>query len=283
MQAACRLGLAVTSDFRTDFRFYSHFYRLGWLAPTIERYLRSFHNKTDLCFAPTRQTRDALRTLGFERVEVLGRGVDLDRFSPTRRNAALRARWVCEPGLVALYVGRLAPEKNVALALRAFDAGRRHAPLARMVVVGDGPLRAELCRAYPWAHFVGAVTGNALAAHYASADVLLFPSQSETFGNVTLEALASGLPVIAFDLAAASEWVTDRVNGRLARPRDEEGFVLATCLHMTACGRLDAMRAAARARACEADWAGVLRRFEQHLAEVLDVRRRAGAGATSAA
>ncbi|HKX43380.1 MAG TPA: glycosyltransferase family 1 protein [Burkholderiaceae bacterium] len=273
--AARRLGLATSSDFRTNFHEYSRYYHCGWLAPLIERYLRRFHNRTERCFVPTRQLRRDLVGAGYEHVEVVGRGVDLELFAPERRDEKLRERWSALGAPVLLHVGRLAPEKNVELALRAFGMTRRFVPGARMVVVGDGPQRAQLERRYPEAQFVGMQTGAALAAHYASADVFLFPSLTDTFGNVTLEALASGVPVVAFDCAAAAEYVADRLNGRLVTPGDEAGFIRVSCLLACRFGALARMRRAARQAALRADWDRALHGFERQLHETIDAHRTA--------
>jgi glycosyltransferase involved in cell wall biosynthesis len=167
---------------------------------------------------------------------------------------------------VALHVGRLAPEKNVALALRAFAALRASLPDARMVVVGDGPLRARLQARFPQARFVGTQCGDVLAAHYASADLFLFPSQSETFGNVTLEALASGLVVVAFDAAAAAEHIRDGDNGVLARGEDDPAFIDAAHRAATLAPHWPRLRRQAREEALAAHWDVVLRRFDSRLA-----------------
>jgi glycosyltransferase involved in cell wall biosynthesis len=274
--AARRLGLPVTSDFRTNFHLYSRYYALGWAAPAIGAYLRRFHNRTRLSFVPTRQTRDELTAAGFERLAVVGRGVDLDRFNPGRRDDRLRAGWGAAGGPVLLCVGRLAAEKNVALALRAFRRARQFTPGARMVVVGDGPSRRELEAAYPDVLFVGMQTGDALAAHYASADLFIFPSLSETFGNVTLEALACGVPVVAFNVAAAAELVTDRINGRVVEPGDDEAFIAAACLLASLHRELAPMRIEARRAATGADWPTVLAGFERHLLEASGLHGQAG-------
>ena len=277
VRAGRRLALAVTSDYRTNFHQYSHYYGVGWMAPAIGAYLRRFHNGTRRSFVPTWQKRRELLAAGFERVEVVGRGVDLERFSPAKRDPGLRAHWCSGPGPVLLHVGRLAPEKNVRLALQAFRCAHQFVPSARMVVVGDGPLRRQLEHEFPEARFVGAQHGDALAAHYASAAIFLFPSLSETFGNVTLEALASGLPVVAFDLAAASEHITDRINGRVVAPGDEQAFVVATiCLMSSQPSDLEPMRCAARRAAQCADWDSVLGRFEAQLLDTADAHQQRG-------
>lgn len=270
VHAARRLGLTVSTDFRTNFHGYARYYRMGWAEPLIAACLRRFHNEASCCFVPTRALARQLRLSGFQRVEVQGRGVDTELFSPDRRSAALRARWnAADPRqVVMLYVGRLAAEKNVTLALRAFQAARRLRPLTRMVVVGDGPLRARLERDFPAAEFVGSQHGQALAEHYASADLFLFPSQSETFGNVTLEALASGLAVVAVDLAAAAQHIDSGHSGLLVPPDDEEAFIR-TAIRAAEMGELLApLRLAARQAALQVRWEQVLSRFEQRLAQL---------------
>src|SRR6185503_1364513 len=127
--------------------------------------------------------------------------------------------------VVALYVGRIAPEKNLPLVLRAAEAMRAANPRVRLVLVGDGPDRAALQARHPGHVFAGMRTGEDLAAHYASGDVFLFPSTTETYGNVTMEALASGLAVIAYDYAAAHKHIRHDVNGLLAKFEDADAFL----------------------------------------------------------
>jgi glycosyltransferase involved in cell wall biosynthesis len=207
---------------------------------------------------------------GFLNLDVLGRGVDAERFSPARRSRQLRLAWgvLGDDQRVMLYVGRLAREKNVGLALRAFEAASRSDPGLRMIVVGDGPLRRQLQAEFPAAHFVGAQHGENLAGHYASADLFLFPSQSETFGNVTLEALASGLAVVAFNAAAASDYIVHGDNGMVVTPGDEQAFI-ETVVRCAAMSResFAALRARARETASQADWGTVLECFEKQLAK----------------
>ena len=269
LKAARQLGLPLTSDFRTNFHWYSRYYRLGCFEPLVGRYLRAFHAGADCTFVPTRALAATLGRQGFERLEVQGRGVDTERFAPLRRSAELRAAWgVAEDpeGPALLYVGRLAAEKNVRLALQAAEAVRRMRPAARMVVVGDGPQRRALEAEFPRARFVGTQRGEALAGHYASADLFLFPSESETFGNVTLEALASGLPIVAFDAAAAGEHVQDGRNGLLVAPGDAPGFVRSACRAAAHPRLLRRLGTRARETALALQWDAVLGRFEARLA-----------------
>lgn len=226
VSAARRMGIPVCSDFHTNFHAYSRHYGVGLLTSAVLRYLRALHNRTEFTMVPTAEMRANLEAFGFERIAVVGRGVDSRLFSPVRRSARLRASWGCgERETVALYVGRLAPEKNLgvfveaALAMRAVDAH------LRVVLVGDGPQAAELRARHPDFVFAGIRTGGDLAEHYASADVFLFPSTTETFGNVTLEAMASGLAVVAYDYAAARQYLRHETSALLAPVDDRTAFV----------------------------------------------------------
>ena len=216
LQAARVLRLPVTSDFRTNFHAYSQHYGIGWLGKPILAYLRTFHNRTLTTMVPTAALAQALAGVGLRRLQVVGRGVDTQRFSPDKRSTALRTAWAAgQHTLVVACVGRLAPEKNLGALLTAFEAVRAARPDSRLLLVGDGPQRAALQQACPQAVFAGARSGDDLAAHYAAAELCLFPSTTETYGNVTPEAKASGLPVVAYDYAAAGQWICHGQNGLL--------------------------------------------------------------------
>jgi glycosyltransferase involved in cell wall biosynthesis len=276
LRAARALDLPSSGEFRTNFHQYCGYYHLGLVAPLALRGLRRLHNSTDRTFVPTRALERELTALGFRNLAVIGRGVDGARFSPTHRSHELRRGWgVADGAPLVLYVGRVAPEKNVALALDGFEALRASAPEARMVVVGDGPQCAALASAHPAVRFVGARHGEPLAACYASADLFVFPSLSDTFGNVTLEALASGLPVLAYNVAAAAEHVVDGVSGRLVAPGDATGFAATLRELVTAPERLHAMRAAAVEAASRATWDEVLARFEAQLQDTVHAHEAA--------
>ena len=269
VSAAARLRIPVTSDFHTNFDHYSGHYGLGWLRQPVGAYLRRFHNRTARTFVPTKAMAHALQERGYRRLFVVARGVDTALFRPAARSIELRRDWgVGDDDPVVLSVGRLAAEKNLGLTVRAFRAIAERRPTARMVFVGDGPLRAALAAQAPDAIFAGVRTGEELAAHYASADVFLFPSLTETFGNVTLEALASGLAVVAYDCAAAAELVRDGDNGLLADAGDETGFVM-QAVRAAGDAQLRARLAgSARALACEQDWEAVNDRFAVELVTV---------------
>jgi glycosyltransferase involved in cell wall biosynthesis len=271
--AARQLGVPVTSDYRTHFDAYSSHDGLGMLSAPVRAVLRAFHNRTDLTFVPTAALEMQMKRQGYRRLVRVGRGVDTRLFNPQMRSLELRTGWGAKPhDPVFLYVGRLAPEKNLELVRAAFDAIRSEQPDARLVWVGDGPARRRMDDGRPGEIFTGVLHGSELAAHYASADIFLFPSVSETFGNVLLEAMASGLAIVAFDLAAAREHMTDGVDASLLVPACDGDELRAAASFIHAARRLarqpDRRRhlgRAARETAESLIWPVVLNRFEAHL------------------
>lgn len=257
--AATQLRLPVVSDFRTNFHAYSRHYGVGWLRTPVMAYLRKFHNRTACTMVPTEGLRRELSAAGFKGLRVVARGVDTQLFNPLKRSAALRASWGADDHtMVALCVGRLAPEKNMGAVLAAAEAMRADDPGLRLVLVGDGPERARLQQCFPDAVFAGLRRGEDLAAHYASADVFLFPSVTETFGNVVPEAMASGLAVVAYDHAAAGQLIHHGDNGLLA-PLDHTEHFCAMARRLA--GDLPQARALgvqARITAGTLDWARIL-------------------------
>ncbi len=264
--AARQLALPVSSDFRTNFHAYSRHYGMGWLQRPILATLRAFHNRTQCTMVPTEMLRRELASTGFRNLQVVARGVDTQLFTPERRSQALRAQWGAGPDdLVVTSVGRIAAEKNLGAVIAAFDAIRRRLPGARLVLVGDGPLRRALSERHFGVHFAGQRLGTDLAMHYASADLFLFASLTETFGNVTVEAMASGLPVVAFDYAAAGQLIRPGWSGALAAYGDEAGFAHLAADLAEDSVRCRAMGACARITALELDWAATVARFESVL------------------
>ena len=220
------MGIPVTSSFHTNFDQYTRDYRIGWFKPVVAAWLRHIHNRTLRTFVPTGDLRARLATEGYRNLRILSRGVDTALFNPARRDETLRAAWGLKPGeLAVIHVGRLAAEKNYPLLFRAFDAIKAVRPQARLVIVGDGPLLAACQRERPDAIFTGFYTGASLARYYASGDLYLHTSTTETFGNVVMEALGSGLAVAAFDYAAAHEFIRPEENGLLAPVGDEAAFI----------------------------------------------------------
>lgn len=264
VQAARKLRLPVSADFRTNFHAYSRHYGLGWLNKTILTYLRKFHNRADLTLVPTETLRKELAAMGFERLSVVGRGVDTQRFDPALRSPMVRARWgVAVDDPVVLYVGRLAAEKNLDLLIRAYQAMKQRRKSLRLVVIGEGPMADDLATQCPDALLLGVQGGLELAQSYASADIFLFPSRTETYGNVTAEALASGLAVVAFDYAAARELIINGHNGWTSGLQDEEGFVRRACEVLEAWHPGHPMRMNARRTMLSRDWTGIVEQMEE--------------------
>jgi glycosyltransferase involved in cell wall biosynthesis len=226
LRAALRLSVPVVSDFRTNFHAYSQHYGASWLRGPIVGYLRRFHNRTACTMVPTAQACHELEALGFANLQVVARGVDTTLFSPVKRSDPLRRLWGAAPDdVVVLCVSRLATEKNIARVWESFQAIAQVQPTAKLVLVGDGPLRPQLERLCEGAVFAGVRRGDDLAMHYASADLFVFPSLTETFGNVVPEAMASGLPVLAYDCAAAGQLVRHGQSGWLAKPGPAAPFI----------------------------------------------------------
>ena len=268
-------GVLPVSGFHTNFHQYMRHYRLQWLEHIAEQYLRAVHNSTWRTFGPSRDLLERLHESGFRNLRLLERGVDTGLFDPARRSPELREQWGAggdEP--VFLFVGRIAAAKNMRLLFRCWERIRVKRPDARLVLVGDGPERARLETKHPEVHFAGSRQSVDLAEHYASGDFFLFPSLTETFGNVVTEALASGLAVLAFDYAAAAKFIRDGQNGRKVDYGDEAAFLVAAGNFAEEEGNDRApIRRAARETGLRLSWEAVLRRFSDDIAEALEQRR----------
>lgn len=267
VHSARQLGIPVTSGFHTNFDRYSVHYGLGWLRPVVAAYLRMLHRRTLVTMVPTAALAAELAGEGIPGVRIVGRGVDSERFNPARRSLQLRASWgIVGDGPACLYVGRLAPEKNLALVEQCFANIRGWHPGARMIWVGDGPAAKRLAVDNPDHHFSGTRLGDDLASHYASADLFLFPSLSETYGNVVAEAMACGVPVIAYRSGAAAELITDGENGQTVTPSHEAAFIVQALEMLTDRPRLRDMGHKAYLAMQSRQWSAVVERF----AEVVD-------------
>lgn len=268
LRAARRLGIAVVSGFHTNFQQYSNPYGLGLLTRLLTHYLRWFHNRSQVTLVPSASQQLELERRHFERLALLSRGVDSQLFNPAKRLGSLRESWgLTNDDIAVIHVGRLAPEKNLGLLKRCFEHVQATYPQRRMklIVVGDGPQRAALEKAMPEAIFCGAQRGEALACHYASGDVFVFPSLTETFGNVVLEALASGLGVVAYDQAAAAQHIRQGYNGVLAMPGDEEAFCDVAAWLLEEAETLRCIRLNARQHASRQGWGAIIEQFEGQL------------------
>lgn len=272
LRIARKLSIPTVSGFHTNFDLYLKHYRISLIQPLVDAYLRWFHNRTSATFAPTDWMIDELQNKGYHNLRILSRGVDRKLFSPKQRSEKLRSNWGVEKeDKVIVSVSRIAAEKNLdltcSLAEQMIETGKAQAG----VIVGDGPELKRLKQKFRKLRFTGCLSKQALAEHYASGDVFLFASVTETFGNVVTEALASGTPVVAYDYAAPSEFITEGVNGYLASMNDEETLRanLGKILSKTR-DELSEFKRAARRSTDKADWNQILEKFQSDLLEILD-------------
>ena len=269
LAAARNIGVPVATDFHTNFHAYSRHYGFAWLASPVMAYLRRFHNRADCTMVPTAELADELQAAGYRGLRVVGRGVNPDVFTPTRRSRELRAQWGADDSTpVALCVSRFAPEKNFPLVIEAFEAMRRERPDVKLVLVGDGPLGESLRKRNVGYVIAGRLVNGKLSAHYASGDVFLFPSTTETFGNVTLEAMASGLGIVAYRYAAAREHLEDGRSALLAPLDDSAAFIAAACRMVRDMRLARTLGTAARRTAEALTWERIVGDFEGVLADV---------------
>ncbi|MFA6108616.1 MAG: glycosyltransferase family 1 protein [Candidatus Latescibacterota bacterium] len=222
-----RRGLPLVASYHTDLPGYVRRYGFGGLTGATWALLRHLHNQADLNLVPSRAVHRELAGHGFERLAIWAHGVDAERFHPRFRDPELRRQWTLgvPEAPVLLYVGRLAAEKRLDLLLPVVQTFRQ----IRLVLVGDGPERSRLQRLFAGTPttFTGFLQGEELARAYATADLFVFPSDTETFGNVVVEAMASGLPVVAAAAGGPLELVEDGRTGRLVPPGDPAALVRA--------------------------------------------------------
>jgi glycosyltransferase involved in cell wall biosynthesis len=284
LMAAASLQVPVVSSFHTNFDQYLSHYGLAGLEAAVAAYLAWFHNLTELTLAPSQAACARLHAIGVRRTAIWSRGVDAELFHPRHRNPELRQELGLTDGdVLLLYVGRLAAEKNLGALLDAYE----RLPIAsdgkavKLALVGDGPLAPSLnARQLPGVILAGEKRGIELSRWYASADVFAFPSKSETFGNVVLEAQASGLPVVGFDSQAISERIEHGVDGILVPSAGD----LATALGELCSNRntRSNMASAARRSAERQSWAAVFDDLEALYYRQLSARQISRAGAEHA-
>jgi phosphatidylinositol alpha 1,6-mannosyltransferase len=276
--AAARAGIVRLSSYHTDFSRYTEAYGMPWLRGSVSRYIARFHRRSARVFTPSVPAQSDLAALGVNAVEVWGRGVDIDAFSPARRSQALRAAYGIDESVVFLHVGRLAAEKGVDRIVRAFNRARASLPAgaARLIVAGAGPEENVLrTLAGPDAHFVGVLDRDkALPKLYASADVFLFSSLTETLGLVVLEAMAAGLPVVATPAGGVADHLRDEENG-IAVPANDVDAMAGAIVSLTMdVARRRRLAAGARLTALALDWEAELDRLDASYRSVLENAER---------
>jgi glycosyltransferase involved in cell wall biosynthesis len=267
LRAATSLPVTVASSYHTNYDHYLKHYNLAGIERLLFAYFRWFHNQTRVTLVPSEATRQRLLEGGVRHVEIWSRGVDCQLFHPRHRSVELRrALGLPEEGVLLVYVGRLAAEKNLSTLLAAFARLRRQfgpvqARSLSLALVGGGPLAAKLQSHKPEGVILASEQhGAALSRWYASADVFVFPSLTETFGNVLLEAQASGLPVVAFDHPVIRERVAHGSEGLLVPPHGDFAEALGMiCTHRDLRNQLGI---AGRSRAEGQGWEAVFDELE---------------------
>jgi phosphatidylinositol alpha 1,6-mannosyltransferase len=221
---ARRHGCPVVASYETDIIRYLHYYRFGAFEPVLWRYLRWLFNNCRHTYVPSEITKEQLIKGGIRDVRVFGRGVDAKLFHPAKRSEALRESLQVQPGgTLVLYAGRLSKEKNLEVLLIAFTRLAASRPGARLVVTGDGPHRRNLVRSYRSSEitFTSWKSGEELATLFASADIFALPSSTETLSLVSLESMASGVPVLTMNAGGVRSVVEHDKTGLLANSAGE--------------------------------------------------------------
>jgi glycosyltransferase involved in cell wall biosynthesis len=268
---ARRAGVPAVSSFHTHFVSYFRYYgvrpleRLGWSL------LRRFYGRTERVYAPSWSIIRELEAEGIGNLELWSRGIDLAAFSPDFRDPEIRAEAGADDETpLLLLVSRLVKEKDLADLVEVDAELKRRGVEFRLALVGEGPMRAELEERLPDAHFAGHRSGEALARWYASADVFVFPSTTETLGNVVLEALASGLPAVVVDRGGPQDLVQPGVSGFVARANDISDISDRVELLLRDPALRARMGEAGRASALERDWSAINGRLIHSYQALLD-------------
>ncbi len=271
IRAAEDLSIPVTSGFHTNFHEYMKHYKLPILEKMVGGFLRKTHNKTLRTFAPSQDVIIRLNEMGIQGTRLLSRGVDTELFSPIKRDRHLRRRWGLgnDNQIAAIFVSRLAAEKNIPLAAQAFELVRKKHPDAACIFVGDGPERTKLEKNHPDFIFAGMQQGDDLARHYASGDIFVFPSITETFGNVVTEAMASGLVTLAYDYAAPRQFITSEKNGYITDFDNNKEFLQTLGHALENTEAWPQVRMNARATAENLGWSPIINRFVTDLQEAI--------------
>ncbi len=215
--------IPIFSNYSTHFVSYLKYMKLGFLSYPLKQYVKWFHKKANVTSCPSKDTQSYLHQLGIDQTKVFGRGIYTDQFSPLKRDETFRQQFGNNP-FIYVYVGRVSGEKSLDIALKAFQEIKLKHPRTQFLVVGNGPKYESWKHTYSNVHFLGYKTGEELSKIYASSDVFVFPSATETLGNVVLEAMASGLPVIVANQGGVLENVKHLHNGMIASHQDAKSY-----------------------------------------------------------
>ncbi|NNJ73787.1 MAG: glycosyltransferase family 1 protein [Anderseniella sp.] len=232
-----KMQVPVVSSFHTRFDGYLQYYNLRFLEPWFHKKLRAFYSRCEHLYVPSVSMIDELAGQGIaDNMRLWTRGVDHARFDPARRSKEWRrAHGIADDDVVIAYAGRLVAEKNMAVMARVFAGLKARGVAHRTILLGDGPEAGWMRKALPDTVFAGFLHGDELATGYASSDIFFFPSITETFGNVTLEAMASGLPSVTADATGSRSLVREGETGFLV-PVDREDLMMVRLVQLAADG-----------------------------------------------
>jgi glycosyltransferase involved in cell wall biosynthesis len=270
IRGAKKMDIPLVSSYHTHFDIYLNYYKMMWASSLLWKYMKWFYSQADRIFVPSEETRQHLAARGFKDLSIWGRGVDCTAYSPEKRDSGLRVKYNIVKKYILLYVGRLAPEKD----LDTLEKTIKHLPVEmknqiQWIIVGDGPVKKELMEKTKDENviFTGYVTGDELAEAYASSDLFVFPSASETFGNVILEAFASGLPAIVANRGGVTNIVEHNETGRIAEAHRYQSFIH-HIMEMLNDDRLQYMKRNARQMAEKQSWDAI---FDELILEFREV------------
>jgi glycosyltransferase involved in cell wall biosynthesis len=260
LKLAKRWRVPVVASYHTRYDTYLHFYGLGLFEKLGQRYMRNFYNRVARVYPPSESMAEIIRNEGqSQHVEVWARGVDSELFSPEKRDMVWRrASGIADDEIAISFAGRLVKEKNTAIYMRVMNALTASGLKVKPLDIGDGPEMAAMKAGLRNGVFAGFLHGEELARAYASSDIFFFPSESETFGNVTLEAMASGLPAVNAIASGSNSLVVEGETGYLVSARDEAGLSARLAALVSDAALRQRMGAAARARALTFSWDHIL-------------------------
>lgn len=272
LRYAMKNAIPAVASFHTRFDTYPRYYGARWTEKYLTNYMRWFYGRCVHVYPPSQSMADELARDGIGKdIRLWTRGVEADLFSPAKRDMAWRrGAGIADDEIAVAFVGRLVLEKGIDTFAQAVAKARESNPKIRAIIVGDGPERTHFQKHAPWGHFTGYQQGEGLARAYASADIFFNPSITETFGNVTLEAMACGLPCVCASASGSLSLVSDNITGLLCDPgTGAEGFADALVTLAGDATSRTSMGQAARSRSLDFDWAIILDSLIDHYKQAM--------------
>lgn len=271
MYCAKKLNIPIVGSYHTDFDQYLQFYDLTLLSSLLWKYMSWFHRPLEKILVPSPETMHQLTEYGFKNLELWPRGVDCELFHPFYDKLAVRMRYSIRKEYILSYAGRLAPEKSAGALLEiARNMPPQIAEKVHWLIVGDGPMKEQLEKEAPAnMTFTGYLKGPQLAEVYSASDLFIFPSATETFGNVVLESLASGTPVVGANAGGVKSIIGDGVTGRLCEPQNIQQFTEAITTLLASDSKRNQMGYEGRNYALTQKWGKIFDDVISHYQQVI--------------